>query len=153
MNNIDALHLSVDDSVSSTELHDTWLELFHRRNEAKRTATRMWEQWKDAPDGSVEADRLWSGVSVGVSGVGRLDGLVSYRVGVLHGRPEVPIPDQSFHSWPGFGVHLMKGMRTVDNTVSPELFARLWDDYVHASRQRLMQKPFKGVNISACRNQ
>lgn len=34
----------------------------------------------------------------------------------------------------------MKGMRTVDNTVSPELFARLWDDYVHTRRQYQLAK-------------
>ena len=34
----------------------------------------------------------------------------------------------------------MKGMRTVDNTVSPELFARLWDDYVHARKQYQLAK-------------
>jgi hypothetical protein len=34
MTSIDALHLSVADSVSLTELHDTWLQLFHRRNKA-----------------------------------------------------------------------------------------------------------------------
>ncbi len=60
MNNIDALHLSVDDGVSPSALHDTWLQLFHRRNEAKRTAAGMWQQWKDAPEGSAEADRLWA---------------------------------------------------------------------------------------------
>ena len=59
MNNIDVLDLSVADGVSSTELHDTWLQLFHRRNEAAKTAAGMWQQWKDAPDGSAEADRLW----------------------------------------------------------------------------------------------
>jgi hypothetical protein len=59
MNNIDALHLSVADGVSSTELHDSWLQLFHRRNEAAKTAAAMWQQWKDAPEGSVEAGRLW----------------------------------------------------------------------------------------------
>ncbi len=63
MNNIDALHLSVDDGVSPSELHDTWLQLFHRRNEAKRTAAAMWQQWKDAPEGSAEADRLWKAYS------------------------------------------------------------------------------------------
>jgi hypothetical protein len=59
MNNIEVLHLSVDDGVSSTELHDTWLQLFRRRNEAAKTAAGMWQQWKDAPDGSAQADRLW----------------------------------------------------------------------------------------------
>ena len=59
MNNIEALHLRVDDGVSSTELHDTWLQLFHRRNEAPKTAAAMWQQWEEAPDGSAEADRLW----------------------------------------------------------------------------------------------
>ena len=63
MNNIEVLHLSVDDGVSPSELHDTWLQLFHRRNEAKRTAAGMWQQWKDAPDGSSEADRLWKAYS------------------------------------------------------------------------------------------
>jgi hypothetical protein len=28
----------------------------------------------------------------------------------------------------------------MDNAVSPELFARLWDDYVHASRQYQLAK-------------
>jgi hypothetical protein len=59
MNNIEVLHLSVDDDVNSTELHDTWLQLFRRRTEAAKTAAAMWQQWKDAPDGSAEADRLW----------------------------------------------------------------------------------------------
>lgn len=59
MKNIDVLHLSVDDGVSSTELHDTWLQLFHRRNEAAKTAAGMWQQWKDAPDGSAQANHLW----------------------------------------------------------------------------------------------
>ncbi len=60
MNNIDALHVSVDDGVSRSELHDTWLQLFHRRNKAKRTAAVVWQQWKDAPDGSAVVDRLWA---------------------------------------------------------------------------------------------
>ena len=34
----------------------------------------------------------------------------------------------------------MKGMRAVDNRVSPELFARLWDDYVHARKQYQLAK-------------
>ncbi len=34
----------------------------------------------------------------------------------------------------------MKGMRTVDDTVSPELFGRLWDDYVHARKQYQLAK-------------
>jgi hypothetical protein len=80
------------------------------------------------------------GVSVGVSGAGRLDGPVSHRVGVLHGRPEVPICDQPLQGWQGFGVHLMKGMRAMDNTVSPELFAQLWDDYAHATKQYQLAK-------------
>jgi hypothetical protein len=60
MNNIDALHLSVAEGVSSTELHDTWLQLFRRRTEAAKTAAGMWQQWKDASDGSPAADRLWA---------------------------------------------------------------------------------------------
>ncbi len=34
----------------------------------------------------------------------------------------------------------MKGMRMVDNTVSAELFAQLWDDYVHARKQYQLAK-------------
>ncbi len=64
MNSVDALDLSIADGVSTTELHDTWLQLFHRRNEAAMTAAGMWQQWKDAPEGSVAADRLWGQYSV-----------------------------------------------------------------------------------------
>jgi hypothetical protein len=60
MKNIEVLHLNVDDGVSSMELHDTWLQLFRRRSEAAKTAAGMWQQWKDAPGGSVQADRLWA---------------------------------------------------------------------------------------------
>ena len=59
MNNI-GIDLHVDDSVDSTELYGRWLQLFHCRNEVNKTAAEMWQQWKDAPDGSAAADRLWA---------------------------------------------------------------------------------------------
>jgi len=60
MTSIEVLHLSVADGVSSAELHDTWFQLFRRRDEAAQTAAGMWQQWKDAPDDSAKADRLWA---------------------------------------------------------------------------------------------
>ena len=59
MINIDALTLSVDDGLSPVELHDTWLQLFRRRNEAAKIAMAMFEQYKAAVEGSTEANRLW----------------------------------------------------------------------------------------------
>jgi hypothetical protein len=60
MINIDALHLSVKDGVSPSQLHGTWLALFRRRTEAAKTAAAMFEQYQVAADGSVEANRLWN---------------------------------------------------------------------------------------------
>ena len=55
------VNLRVDAVLTATELHDRWLRLFRRRNEAREVATAMWQGWSDATAGkkSVEADRLW----------------------------------------------------------------------------------------------
>lgn len=57
MNDI-GLDLSVDEGVTSTQLHDRWLELFHRRNAARRRAAAMWRLWKETTE-PVKARRLW----------------------------------------------------------------------------------------------
>lgn len=56
--NISGLHLSVDEAMTSTELHDRWLQLFHLRNEAHKLAAAMWLEWKNTTE-PVKANRLW----------------------------------------------------------------------------------------------
>lgn len=53
--------LQVDEAWTSTQLHDTWLRLFHQRNTAAKTSAALWQQWKDADStgDSAKADRLW----------------------------------------------------------------------------------------------
>jgi hypothetical protein len=58
------VELRVDYGVTSTQLHDEWLRLFHASNEAAKVAGRMWQEWKTATaDGrreSPETRRLWA---------------------------------------------------------------------------------------------
>ncbi len=58
MNNI-GLHLSVDEVMTSTELHEKWLQLFRRRTEAHKIAAAMWQEWKNTTE-PVKAARLWA---------------------------------------------------------------------------------------------
>ena len=56
--------LRVDDGVTSTQLHDEWLRLFHASNEAARTASKMWQEWNHATVNekteSPQTRRLWA---------------------------------------------------------------------------------------------
>ena len=56
--------LRVDDGITSTQLHDEWLRLFHASNEAARTAGKMWQEWNNATVNekieSPETRRLWA---------------------------------------------------------------------------------------------
>lgn len=63
MSNI-GVHLRVDDGVTSTQLHDEWLRLFHASNEAAKVAGKMWQEWNAATGNekieSPETRRLWA---------------------------------------------------------------------------------------------
>ena len=59
MSNNMGVHLRVDHGITSTQLHDEWLRLFHASNEAARAAGQMWQEWKNAT--TVDDDkRLWA---------------------------------------------------------------------------------------------
>jgi hypothetical protein len=47
--------------VTSTQLHDRWLELFRRRGEIAKESAELFRQWKAVEDTFelAEADRLW----------------------------------------------------------------------------------------------
>jgi hypothetical protein len=53
--------LQVAEGVSSTQLHDMWLQLFRRRSEMVKVSGALWTQWKnaEATGVSARADRLW----------------------------------------------------------------------------------------------
>jgi hypothetical protein len=63
MSNI-GVHLHVDPGITSTQLHDEWLRLFHASNEAAKAAGQMWQEWKTATANdrqeSPETRRLWA---------------------------------------------------------------------------------------------
>jgi hypothetical protein len=63
MSNI-GVHLRVDQGITSTQLHDEWLRLFHASNEAAKAAGQMWQEWKNATGNdrqeSPETRRLWA---------------------------------------------------------------------------------------------
>lgn len=63
MSNI-GVHLHVDRGITSTQLHDEWLRLFHASNEAAKVASQMWQEWKNATANdrieSPETRRLWA---------------------------------------------------------------------------------------------
>jgi hypothetical protein len=62
MSNV-GVHLRIDHGITSTQLHDEWLRLFHASSEAAKVAGQMWQEWKNTTaDGrreSPEARRLW----------------------------------------------------------------------------------------------
>jgi hypothetical protein len=64
MSNSIGIHLCVDHGITSTQLHDEWLRLFHASTEAARTAGEMWQEWKNATANekteSPETRRLWA---------------------------------------------------------------------------------------------
>jgi hypothetical protein len=61
MDDMMMVDLRIADGVSSTQLHDLWLELFRRRNEMAMRSGELWRQWKAAETvaKSAWADRLW----------------------------------------------------------------------------------------------
>ena len=63
MSNI-GVELRVDHGITSTQLHDEWLRLFHASSEAAKVAGRMWQEWKTATADdrheSPETRRLWA---------------------------------------------------------------------------------------------
>ena len=64
MSNSIGVHLCVDHGITSTQLHDEWLRLFHASTEAARTAGEMWQEWKNSTANekteSSETRRLWA---------------------------------------------------------------------------------------------
>ncbi len=64
MSNNIGVHLRVDHGITSTQLHDEWLRLFHASNEAAKVAGQMWQEWKNTTaDGrreSPETRQLWA---------------------------------------------------------------------------------------------
>jgi hypothetical protein len=70
MSNI-GIHLRVDHGITSTQLHDEWLRLFHASNEAAKASAEMWQEWKNTTaDGrreSPETRQLWAQYSASQS--------------------------------------------------------------------------------------
>jgi hypothetical protein len=59
------VHLRVDHGITSTQLHDEWLRLFHASNEAAKASAEMWQEWKestatDEETESAQSRRLWA---------------------------------------------------------------------------------------------